>query len=59
LGTLRELDAAEVARLSELYASHIAREEQELLPLAARLLGAAQLDQVGRAMRERRGIKDI
>ena len=59
LGTLRELDADEVGRLAELYRSHIAREEAELLPLAARLLGTEQLDGVGRAMRERRGIKNI
>jgi hypothetical protein len=42
-----------------LYRVHIAREEEELLPLAARLLGDAQLDVVGRAMRLRRGIKEI
>lgn len=38
------------------YAQHIAREEAELLPLAARLLGPAELDRVGRAMRARRGV---
>ncbi len=59
LGTLRELDADEVARLVELYRVHIAREEAELLPLAARLLDDTQLDGVGRAMRLRRGIKEI
>ena len=56
LGTLSGLDADEVGRFAELYRSHIAREEEELLPLAARLLGASQLDAVGRAMRLRRGI---
>ena len=59
LGVNSELDADEVGRLAELYRSHIAREEEELLPLSARLLGDAQLDAVGRAMRLRRGIKDI
>ena len=59
LGTKPNLDAEEVGRLVELYRSHIAREEEELLPLAARLLGEAQLDAVGRAMRLRRGIKDV
>jgi len=59
LGTLRELDAEEVARWAELYRQHIAREEDELLPLAARLLGDAQLDVLGRAMRARRGIKEV
>lgn len=58
-GTARELDAAEVGRLAGLYRSHIAREEAELLPLAARVLDSAQLDGVGRAMRMRRGIKDV
>jgi hemerythrin-like domain-containing protein len=41
-----------------LYAGHIAREEAELLPMAARLLDAATLDGVGRAMRQRRGVPD-
>lgn len=58
LGVKSELDADEVGRLAELYRSHIAREEEELLPLAARLLGESQLDAIGRAMRLRRGIKD-
>lgn len=38
------------------YTQHIEREENELLPLAARLLDAAALTRVGSAMRERRGI---
>ncbi len=59
LGTKPELDAHQVGRLVELYRSHIAREEEELLPLAARFLGNPQLDAVGRAMRLRRGIQEI
>jgi hemerythrin-like domain-containing protein len=59
LGMQPDLGAEEVGRLVELYRVHIAREEEELLPLAARLLEGAQLDVVGRAMRERRGIKDV
>ena len=43
----------------EFYRSHIAREEAELLPLVARLLGEARLDAVGRSMRIRRGIRDV
>ncbi len=58
-GTLRALDAGEVGRLAGLYRSHIEREEAELLPLAARILGTAELDGVGRAMRLRRGIREI
>lgn len=38
------------------YTQHIEREENELLPLAARLLDATALARVGVAMRERRGI---
>jgi hemerythrin-like domain-containing protein len=59
LGTMRTLEAEEVARLAELYRLHIAREEEELLPLARRFLEDKQLDLVGRAMRLRRGIKDV
>ena len=59
LGRKPELGANEVGRLVDLYASHIAREEEELLPLATRLLDEAQLDAVGRAMRLRRGITDV
>lgn len=59
LGTMRALDACEVERMVELYRGHIAREEAELLPLALRTLGTGQLDSVGRAMRARRGIKEI
>ena len=59
LGTMPGLDADEVQHMVELYRSHIAREEEALLPAAARILGTAQLDGVGRAMRARRGIKDI
>ncbi len=58
-GTKSRLDADAVGRLVDLYRSHIAREEADLLPLAARFLEAAQLDAVGRAMRLRRGISDV
>jgi hemerythrin-like domain-containing protein len=59
IGTTSELAADEVGRLVELYRGHIACEEEELLPLAARLLRDSQLDIVGRAMRLRRGIKEL
>jgi hemerythrin-like domain-containing protein len=48
------LDAGDVDALCVLYASHIAREEAELLPMASRLLSEDELARVGRAMRERR-----
>ena len=38
------------------YERHMAREDDELMPMAARLLGQAALENIGRAMRERRGI---
>ena len=49
----------DVDALVGLYERHVAREEDELLPMAARLLDDATLDAIGRAMRERRGIHSI
>lgn len=45
----------EVHGFIALYEQHIAREEAELLPMAARLLSDAELDRIGLAMRARRG----
>jgi hemerythrin-like domain-containing protein len=45
----------EVQEFTDLYQRHIAREEAELLPMAGRLLGGAELDRIGQAMRARRG----
>ena len=50
------LDGGDVAGFVQLYEQHIAREEAELLPMAARLLGDAELDRIGLAMRMRRGV---
>ena len=50
------LTPADVEPFIALYARHMAREESELLPMAARLLDDAALNTVGKAMRERRGI---
>ena len=55
-GRSAQLAFSDVEALTTLYASHIAREERELLPLAARLLAGAPLERVGRAMRARRGL---
>lgn len=41
------------------YAAHMAVEDGELLPMAARLLDDDQLARIGRAMRERRGIGPV
>ena len=50
------LDAAAIDAMAEAYAAHIAREEGELLPMAARLLGDAELQRIGASMRARRAI---
>lgn len=48
-----------VSPLIALYEQHLRREEAELLPMAARLLDDAALEQIGRAMRLRRGIRSV
>lgn len=45
----------EVSAFADLCERHMAREDAELLPMAARLLGDAELDRLGLAMRARRG----
>ena len=52
------LSASDVETFVGRYERHIEREERELLPMAARLLTDEELDRIGRAMRERRGIAD-
>ncbi|HEX5364652.1 MAG TPA: hemerythrin domain-containing protein [Gallionella sp.] len=49
------LSDALLARFIRSYREHIALEEAELLPLAARLLNAAQTRQIGMSMAARRG----
>ena len=44
-------------KLRDLYARHIAVEDTELFPLAARLLDDKQLQQVGSEMAQRRGLQ--
>ena len=58
-GAAASLTVEDVEALVGLYERHLAREENELLPLAARLLSDEQLARVGRAMRERRGIGPV
>jgi hemerythrin-like domain-containing protein len=59
-GSLAAADADRLHRLlrdlRETYSRHIAIEDSELFPLAARLLDAAQLAQVGAEMASRRGL---
>jgi hemerythrin-like domain-containing protein len=52
---LREMQQA-LDRLARTYQRHIAIEDQEVFPLAARALPAEQLEDVGREMAERRGL---
>jgi len=56
-GEPQPLRSGDVLPLVTLYGEHMAREEAELLPMAARLLSDSALESVGRAMRERRGIR--
>lgn len=51
--------APEIDSFVALYERHAAREEEELFPMAARLLGAQELDRIGRAMRLRRGVTSV
>lgn len=58
-GESTSLTSDDVEALVGLYERHIRREEDELLPMAARLLGEDDLARVGRAMRKRRGIDEM
>jgi hemerythrin-like domain-containing protein len=49
--------AQALTRLSNLYAKHIAIEDTELFPLAARVLAEKELAEVGREMADRRGVR--
>ena len=51
--------AADIDSFVDLYTRHAAREEQELFPMSERLLGAEELDRIGRSMRLRRGIGSV
>lgn len=53
------LESEHVEALVDLYERHVEREESELLPMAARLLSDDDLDRIGRAMRERRGVDAV
>lgn len=58
-GDASALQADDLNRFVAAYQSHIAREDTELLPMAARLLDDAALHAIGSAMRERRGIAPV
>jgi iron-sulfur cluster repair protein YtfE (RIC family) len=50
------LASADVEALANAVRQHTEREERELLPMAARLMGDDALAHIGRAMHERRGL---
>lgn len=54
-GDAVRLDQQAVSDFAAHYDAHIAREEGELLPMAARLLSVQALADIGRSMRRRRG----
>jgi hemerythrin-like domain-containing protein len=60
VGPLPEPDRQRLASLlgdlRQMYAGHIALEDTELFPLAARVLDRRQLDEIGREMARRRGL---
>ncbi len=51
-----KLDAADVKCFVELYTSHMEKEEGNIAPMAKRLFSEEQMQQLGNAMRARRGI---
>jgi hemerythrin-like domain-containing protein len=55
-GARANLSAKHVADVRAAYSAHIAREEDELIPLAARTFDAATLAEIGREMAARRGV---
>src|SRR6266536_1922885 len=55
-GQRASLDGDDVEAFVSLYHSHIEREQAELLPMAARLLTDAALEQVWTSMRKRHGV---
>lgn len=55
-GTSVSIDAAQGKRFIKLYRDHVEREDRELLPLARDILGAGELQSLGKKMAARRGV---
>ena len=55
-GTGSHLSKQDVGHFAELYAGHLQKEETHIAPMAMRLFSAAQMAQLGEAMRLRRAI---
>lgn len=53
------LPGPDVDAFIALYTNHIQLEDDELLPMANRLLGNHDIERIGKAMRDRRGIADL
>ena len=53
-GQRANLPPRQVAEIAAAYAAHIAREESELIPLAAKTFDAATIDAIGKEMAQRR-----
>lgn len=58
-GAAHALAADDVEALVDLCERHLAREERELLPMAARLICSTQIERLGHAMRARRGLGPV
>ncbi len=58
-GKPANLSLEQVEAFVSLYERHIKTEEEELIPMAGRLLSDAAITEIGLSMRERRGIDDI
>ena len=56
-GTSAALAAEDVTRFAAIYAAHMEKEETHIATMAKRLFSPAQMQQLGGAMRARRGIK--
>jgi hemerythrin-like domain-containing protein len=55
-GTAATLDAATAHRFVEMNRAHLEFENTHVLPLARQVLGAAEIERLGRAMAARRGV---
>jgi hemerythrin-like domain-containing protein len=55
-GARANLSAKQVADVRAAYTAHIAKEESDLIPLAAHTLGSAALAEIGSEMAARRGV---
>ena len=55
-GEKATLDVRLCKDFTRIYSSHVDREDNQLFPLAARLLGKADLESLGKAMAARRGL---